>query len=95
MKWTHAWFGRAYIISMLWATGGVLLLINHPPVTDYSSSDQPALVCLWHATVRSMSCSVQFTSVNQGAVDRQYLAVTEALLQDAGVGIAAPHTGFS
>lgn len=21
LKWTHAWWGRLYIISMLWATG--------------------------------------------------------------------------
>jgi len=27
-KWTHAWFGRAYIISMLWATASSLVIHN-------------------------------------------------------------------
>lgn len=28
MKWTHAWFGRAYIIFMLWATATSLIIHN-------------------------------------------------------------------
>ncbi|KAJ3104353.1 hypothetical protein HDU97_009326 [Phlyctochytrium planicorne] len=28
-KWTHAWFGRAYIVSMLFAVASCLLIHNH------------------------------------------------------------------
>ncbi|KAJ3326269.1 25S rRNA (adenine645-N1)-methyltransferase [Boothiomyces sp. JEL0866] len=28
LKWTHVWFGRLYIIAMLWATGFSLLIYN-------------------------------------------------------------------
>lgn len=35
LRWTHAWFGRAYIIAMLWATATSLIIHNSglPPAT--------------------------------------------------------------
>eukprot|EP00878_Enallax_costatus_P035426 GHUV01039495.1.p1 GENE.GHUV01039495.1~~GHUV01039495.1.p1 ORF type:complete len:117 (-),score=2.87 GHUV01039495.1:330-680(-) len=35
VSWTHAWFGRAYILSMLWATATSMVIHNSglPPAT--------------------------------------------------------------